>query len=190
MRGWTMHILTGMLLAGILGRKRGVSVLPRLRTGPVQTVHYLPGRVRFRVPSLVDDSSQAESLRDRLGTLEGVARVDVVPASGSVLIEYREKIVRPELLFAATVRLLGLEKEMARTPRPTVTREMRAVLDSLNRVVYDRTAGVLDFSSALLIVMAAIGVSKIAQQGTAAMPGGFTLVWWGAHQLLGHGGDE
>jgi hypothetical protein len=54
-------------------------------------------------------------------------------------------------------------------------------------VVYDRTSGVLDFSSALLILMAAVGLSKVIQQGAAAMPTGFTLVWWGAHQLLGHG---
>lgn len=187
MRGYAMHILTGMLLAGLLGRKRGVSILPMLRTGPVQTAHSLPGRVRFRVPSLVDTPSQAGSLQDRLATLDGVARVDVTAASGSVLIEYREKVVRPELLFAATVRLLGLDKELERTPRPIVVRELRTVFDSLNRVVYDRTAGVLDFSSALLILMAAVGVGKIMGQGTAAMPGGFTLVWWGAHQLLGHG---
>ncbi len=182
-----MHILTGMLLAGLLGRKRGASILPMLRTGPVQTAHSLPGRVRFLVPSLVDDPAQAANLRDRLGALEGVTRVDVTPHSGSVLIQYREKIIQPELLFAATVRLLGLEKEMERTPRPVVTRELRTVLDSLNRVVYDRTAGILDFSSALLILMAAVGVNKIVQQGAAAMPGGVTLVWWGVHQLLGRG---
>lgn len=72
-------------------------------------------------------------------------------------------------------------------PRPIVVRQLRAVFDSFNRVVYDRTCGVLDFSSALLILMAAVGVTKVMQQGAAAMPGGFTLIWWGVHQLLGHG---
>ena len=184
-----MHILTGMLIAGLLGRKRGMSILPMLRTGPVQTVHLLPGRVRFRVPSLIDGPSQAESLRARLGSLDGVEHVEVTPASGSLLIRYQENLVRPELLFAATVRLLGVEKEMERTPRPVVVQELRAVFDSLNRVVYDRTRGILDFSSALLILMAAVGVSKIMRDGAAAMPPGFALLWWGAHQLLGHGGE-
>jgi hypothetical protein len=95
--------------------------------------------------------------------------------------------VRPELLFAAIVRLLDLEKELEQTPRPIVVRELRAVVDSLNRAVYERTSGILDFSSALLILMAAVGVSKIMAQGSVAMPAGFTLVWWGLHQLLGHG---
>ena len=188
-KGDPMHIITGMLVAGFLGRKRKASILPMLRTGPVQTAHLLPGRVRFRVPSLVDAPTQAEELRSRLSALDGVENVEVSASSGSLLIEYREKLVRPELLFAATVRLLGLEKEMEHTPRPVVVKELRAMFDSLNRVVYDRTHGLLDFSSALLILMAAVGISKVVKQGSAAFPPGFSLVWWGAHQLLGHGSE-
>ncbi len=184
-----MHILTGILLAGLLGRKNRPSVLPMLRTGPVQTDHLLPGRVRFRVPSLIDAAEQAENLAERLRTLEGVRQAQANPATGSVLIEYRPSVVEPELLFAATVRLLGLEKELERTPCPTLVRELRAVLDSLNRVVYDRTSGMLDFSSAALLLLAALGVRKMTQEGAKALPAGFTLVWWGLHQLLGHGGN-
>jgi hypothetical protein len=184
-----MHILTGMLLAAIFRKGRGASILPMLRTGPVQTLHLLPGRVRFRVPSLVDCSSRANDLGDRLRSLEGVERVEVNAVTGSLLIRYRQQAVRPELLFAAIVRLLGLEKELEQPPRPAVTRELRALLDSLNRVVYDRTSGLLDFSSALLILMAAVGIGKVMRQGGAAMPAGFTLIWWGVHQLLGHGAE-
>ncbi len=183
-----MHIITGMLIAGLLGRKNRPSVLPMLRTGPVQTDHLLPGRVRFRVPSLVGAAEQAENLAERLRTLEGVRSAQANPATGSVLVEYRQSVVEPELLFAATVRLLGLEKELERTPCPALVRELRAVLDSLNRVVYDRTSGMLDFSSALLLILAAVGVRKMTQEGAKQLPAGFTLVWWGLHQLLGHGG--
>lgn len=184
-----MHLVTGMLLATLFGRNRKRSLLPMLRTGPVQTVHLLPGRVRFHVPSLVDHSADGQTLQERLKQLEGVRAVDVNPVTGSVLIRYREELVRPELLFAATVRLLGLDKELEQTPLPLVTRELRAILDSLNRVVYDRTAGIVDFSSALLILLVALGIHKMVQHGAAAMPAGFTLIWWGAHKLLA-GGEE
>ncbi len=185
-----MHIITGILLAGLLGRKRRPSVLPMLRSGPVQTDHLLPGRVRFRVPSLVGAPERAEGLAERLRTLEGVRQVRVAPTTGSVLIEYGDAVVQPELLFAATVRLLGLEKELERTARPALVRELRTVLDSLNRVVYDRTSGVLDFSSGLLLLLALVGLRKTMQEGARALPAGFTLVWWGLHQLLGHGSHE
>ncbi len=185
-----MHIVTGMLIAGLLRQKGRGSLVPLLRTGPVRTTHWLRGRVRFYVPSLVGATDQAEVLQSRLSQLDGVEQVGVNATSGSVLIGYREKIVQPELLFAATVRLLGLDKELERPPRPTVVRELRSMVGSLNRIVYDRTGGLLDFTSAVLILLAAMGVNKLIRQGGAAMPAGFTLLWWGAHQILGAGAEE
>ena len=184
-----MHIITGMLIAGILGHKRKASLLPMLRMGPVQTAHLLPGRVRFHIPLLVDAPAQAEDLCSQLRSLDGVEDAQATPSSGSVLIRYREELVRAELLFAAIVRLLGLEKELERTPQPVVTRELRSAFGSLNRVVYDRTGGLLDFTSALLILMAAFGVSKIMREGSASIPPGFALLWWGVHQLFGQQGE-
>lgn len=179
-----MHILTGMLIAGLLGKRRAPSLLPMLRTGPVQTAHAVPGRIRFRVPSLVNDASRADFLQEKLSTLGGVQEIAVTHETGSVLIRYQEDQVRPELLFAATVRLLGLEGELEKTPRPAIIRELRSLLDSLNRVVYDRTGGLLDFTSAMSIVLAAVGIQKLAASGSKAMPAGFTLLWWALNRLL------
>ncbi len=184
-----MHILTGMLLAGLPRRGKRSSLLPMLRSGPVQTAHWMPGRVRFRVPSLPEQPSQVDLVRDTLPTLDGVESVEVNAATGSVLVGYREGQVEPELLFAALVRLLGLEEELGQTPRPGIVKELRSFVDSLNRVVYDRTGGLLDFTSALMILLAAIGITKLLREGKAAVPAGFTLLWWGMHQLLGHGGE-
>lgn len=184
-----MHILTGMLIAGLLKRGKRSSLLPMLRSGPVQTAHWMPGRVRFRVPSFTEQPSQADLVRDKLPTLDGVESVEVNTTTGSVLVCYRDGQVEPELLFAAVVRLLGLEKELDQAPRPGIVKELRSFVDSLNRVVYDRTGGLVDFTSALMILLAAIGLTKLLQEGKAAVPGGFTLLWWGTHQLLGHGGE-
>ena len=188
-----MHIVTGMLIAGLLGKRKKMSLLPMLRHGPVNTEHALPGRVRFGVPSLKGDDSKAGFLKEKLSTLDGVQSVDVTPVTGSVVICYREGVVRPELLYAAIVRLMGLEKDLEKTPQPKLVKELRSVLDSLNRVVYDRTGGIVDFTSSLLILLAAMGVKKMFAEGAKAMPAGFTLLWWGAHHLMsggGGGGEE
>jgi hypothetical protein len=103
-----------------------------------------------------------------------------------VLIVYREDEVRPELLFAAVVRLLNLDAELQRTPQPAVTRELREILGSVNRMVYDRTGGLVDLWSAGLILLAAIGIRKLWTQGMGAFPAGLTLVWWGLASLLGN----
>jgi copper chaperone CopZ len=176
-----MHIITGLLIAGLLGKNkfRSRSLMPMLRTGPVQTAHFVPGRLRLRVPSLAENGAGAAIVREKLPTIKGVKSVKLDLATGSVLIVYREDEVRPELLFAAVVRLMNLDAELKRTPQPVVTRELREILGSLNRMVYDRTGGLLDLWSAALILLAAIGFQKLLTQGLGAFPAGLTLVWWG-----------
>ena len=136
-----MHLVTGLLLAGLLGKKRRRrTLLPMLRTGPVQTAHWMPGRVRFRVPSLAEDTAGAALVRQKLPTLPGVQSVELRPATGSVLIAYRQEEVRPELLFAAVVRLLNLDAELRRMPQPIVTRELKEILGSANRRTWPAAA--------------------------------------------------
>jgi hypothetical protein len=186
-----MHIITGLILAGLARRTKNHSqpLVAAFRTGPVQTAHCLPGRVRFRVPSLVDNSDGPQRLTEKLPAIRGVKSVEVNHTTGSVLIAYREEEVTPELLFAAVVRLLGLDEDVKRPPLPAVTREFRAVTDSLNRAVYARTGGLLDLQSAVLILLAAVGIRKLATEGYGAMPAGLTLVWWAANSLLGRRQD-
>jgi hypothetical protein len=182
-----MHILTGFLLAGLLGKSKGRrrTLMPMLRTGPVQTAHWMPGRVRLRVPSLAENGAGAAILQEKLLNVQGVQSVKLDPATGSVLIVYREDQVRPELLFAAVVRLMGLDAELKRTPEPVVVGELREILGSMNRIVYDQTGGLVDLWSAGLILLAAIGVQRVWTQGMRAFPAGLTLVWWGLASLIG-----
>jgi len=184
-----MHIVTGMLIAGLLGKGKRPTLMPLLKNGPVRVAHVVPGRVRMSVPLLQEDRSQASPLQEKLASLAGVQAVSVNPVTGSVMIRFDEASVQPELLYAATVRLMGLERELEKTPRPAVVKELRLMLDSLNRVVYDRTGGLLDFTSALLIILAGVGVKKMLAEGAKAMPAGFTLLWWGAHHILSGGGS-
>ena len=89
-------------------------------------------------------------------------------------------------LISVTFRLLGLDGELKQTPQPSIVRELRSLMDSLNRIVYDRTGGLLDFTSAVSIVLAAVGIQKLATKGSKAMPAGFTLLWWALHRLIDH----
>jgi hypothetical protein len=80
--------------------------------------------------------------------------------------------------------LLGLEDDIARPPRSLLTRELREMLGAVNRLVYDRTGGVLDLWSTVMILMAALGVRKMWQSGLAqSLPSGFTLMWWALNSL-------
>ena len=127
------------------------------------------------MPSLAENAAGTAKLREKLPTIQGVQSVKLNPATGSVLIVYREDEVRPELLFAAVVRLMNLDAELKRMPQPVVTRELREILGSVNRMVYDRTGGLIDLWSAGLILLAAIGIQRLWTQGMRAFPAGLTL---------------
>ena len=51
-------------------------------------VHHVPGRVRFKVPGLRDDEMLMRALSEALGAYDGVDRVDVRPASNSLIVHY------------------------------------------------------------------------------------------------------
>jgi len=183
-----MHIITGLLLAGLAGMKKNGAAndsvqVPRFTTGPVQTAHVLPGRLRLRVPSLKDNETGRQVVVERMSRIEGVESVAVTAVSGSVVIRYLEGLVEPALLFAALVRLLELDEEMEAARDPILTRELRNLGDSVNRAVHEKTGGLIDLWSSLMILLAGVGVRNMARDPTRAFPAGFSLVWWGLSSL-------
>jgi hypothetical protein len=185
-----MHIITGLVVSTLLGmrkkRKEGTDEpeSPLLKAPSIiSVVHALPGRTRFRVPSLVGRDQTAAQLREALGRIEPVTRVEVNATSGSVLLEYGEG-VEPDMLAAALIRLLGLEQEFQKDVRPVAVNELRDFGRSCNRAVYEKTGGLLDARTLLFIALAVFGTRKIVKQGFAALPAGFTLLWWAGNGLL------
>jgi hypothetical protein len=51
-------------------------------------VHCVPGRIRFKIDGLRDNGALAESLSQALAAENGVLRVEVRPASGSVIVHH------------------------------------------------------------------------------------------------------
>jgi hypothetical protein len=180
-----MHIITGLVLAGLAGMKKNRKKVPMpgFTTGPVRTVHALPGRIRFRVPSLIDNRKGKEIIEGRFSGLAGITSVAVSEVTGSVLIYFTESEVRPELIFAAIVKLLGLEAEVENPPPPLVAKELKLLGESLNRAVYEKTGGMINLWTALMVALAALGVRRVITDGSRAWPAGFTLLWWAINAM-------
>jgi hypothetical protein len=51
-------------------------------------VHQVPGRIRFKIPGLRDDAALITELPRALRAYDGVERVDVRPASNSLIVHY------------------------------------------------------------------------------------------------------
>jgi hypothetical protein len=175
-----MHLITGMVLALLAGRKKTrTSFSPLLsKTGPLITRHLIAGRVRFYAPSLQGKKEKARMVEDRLGTIEGVKEISASPLTGSILIHFDESILQADLLAAGLIKLLDLEKELEKTPASATGRKIGDFLKDANRAVYDKTDGLTDLRTALALAMAIAGVYKIASERSNTLPAGVTLLWW------------
>ncbi len=180
-----MHLITGFLIASLFGKKKepGRSPLLSLRH-PIRTLHILPGRVRFEADVVKNDTKVEQFLMEQMPKVKGVSRVQVSTITGSVLVQFDGDEIQPELLYTVLIRLLGLEKELERTPQSVVRKEIRLMGDSLNRAVLERTGGIIDLWTAIPIVLGLVGIRKIMAQRALAFPTGFTMLWWAYHSLF------
>jgi copper chaperone CopZ len=153
----------------------GRSPLLRMRY-PIRTVHLLPGRVRFYAPVLVGRSEDGERVRGALRRIQGVISVDIDARSGTVLILFDNNRLEAEILFAALIRLLGLEKELNKTPKALLRKEGWIALQSLNRGVYDSTNGLIDLYSAAGILAGAAAVNHLVIRHLS-LPGMLMSTW-------------
>ena len=180
-----MHLITGFILAALAGRgKKDEKTLPGMTRGPLRVSHYLPGRMRLRAEILRKNDSAKDLVETKLQALEAVNDVSVSTVTGSVLVSYKEKELEPGLLFAVLVRVLGLEKEFEKPPKPVIAKELKEIATSLNRFVYDKTNGIVDLWTVLFLLIAGQGIRELYAGGKRAIPPGFTLLWWASHGLL------
>jgi copper chaperone CopZ len=156
-------------------------------SSPVRTVFTAPGRIRFRSDAIVGNTAARDTLVENLHKITGVTSVEVNVTSGSLLIRYEPAEVSPEILFAATLKLLDLEAEFLRGAQPYLAREARAMMGSLNRAVYEMTRGITDFRTFIAVALAVYGIYRVRTDAVRAVPSGFTLLWWAYLSLFGRG---
>lgn len=177
-----MHIVSGLILAALFkGSSTKRSPLLNL-CGVVETVHLLPGRVRFRVAALVGNRSGQQAVNEQIPKIEGVKSITINPISGSVLIYYQN--LDPELLVVALVRILHLEKELEHVSQPLLARELRELASSCNRIVYDMSHGIVDLWTTLPLLLGMVGAYKVVIDKQTRFPGGVTLLWWAYLHLI------
>ncbi|MBT3272765.1 MAG: hypothetical protein HN368_06400 [Spirochaetales bacterium] len=183
-----MHIITGLLISAFLGRKKDKddsvgTGFPGFRY-VLEIRHAIPGRMRLYAPVLKENNELGESLVRDLGKADGINSIDTSPITGTALISYNSQKVEAQIVFGAVVRLLGLEKDIEKTPESRVSKGIQSMSDSVNRALYEKSSGLVDLHTLLPVVLAGFGIYKITRPGGLNAPGGITLLWWAYMQLL------
>ncbi len=170
-----MHLITGLLLATLFHKRSPYQkpVLP-LPGGVIELAHFLPGRVRFRIPRLVESQKAPAFLKRKLAGIDGVESCEVNAMSGSVLIRYDQDQIDADILCLAAARLLGMDNELERPPKAIVGKEIINAGEAANRAVYKSSGGIIDLWTAIPLVLLGFGIRKLLAGNSA----GYTLLWW------------
>ena len=174
-----MHMVVGFLLASLLRRKKQMQTgLPSIR-GKLETVHALPGRLRFNSPLLEGLQRQThKKIGSELKKIDGIELVQINAQTGSLLIIYNPPIIQPFVVHGIVVKVLGLEGDLDKVPDGLLSRELNLIGKSLNQQIYQSSNGLMDLRSSLLLTIFMLALYRILVQGDRTLPGGINLLWW------------
>lgn len=154
--------------------------------GILEVQHYIKGRIRLKVNSLIQDDEKAKELVGKLASLNGIEDISVNTLIGSVLIKFSEEVVDPLTLIGAVLSILGLEEEVFDKKNGKLFSGMREVIESIDFAIYNKTKGILDLKSTIALLFIINGIRKIRQN--PIMPNGVNLLWWGFN-IISKGGN-
>ena len=154
--------------------------------GILEVQHYIKGRIRLKVNSLIQDDEKAKELVGKLASLNGIEDISVNTLIGSVLIKFSEEVVDPITLIGAVLSILGLEEEVFDKKNGKLFSGMREVIESIDFAIYNKTKGILDLKSTTALLFIINGIRKIRQN--PIMPNGVNLLWWGFN-IISKGGN-
>lgn len=154
--------------------------------GILEFQHYIKGRIRLKVNSLIQDDEKAKELVGKLASLNGIEDISVNTLIGSVLIKFSEEVVDPITLIGAVLSILGLEEEVFDKKNGKLFSGMREVIESIDFAIYNKTKGILDLKSTIALLFIINGIRKIRQN--PIMPNGVNLLWWGFN-IISKGGN-
>lgn len=154
--------------------------------GILEVQHYIKGRIRLKVNSLIQDDEKDKELVGKLASLNGIEDISVNTLIGSVLIKFSEEVVDPITLIGAVLSILGLEEEVFDKKNGKLFSGMREVIESIDFAIYNKTKGILDLKSTIALLFIINGIRKIRQN--PIMPNGVNLLWWGFN-IISKGGN-
>ncbi|MFQ7120413.1 MAG: HMA2 domain-containing protein, partial [Intestinibacter sp.] len=92
-------------------------------------------------------------------------------------IKYEEETIQPMLIIGIILKVLGLEDEAHSENKSLVTKESIDILDSLSHTIYEKTNGILDLKSSVMLLLGTYAVYDIKTR-PGVRPAGITCLWW------------
>ncbi|MGL5616424.1 MAG: HMA2 domain-containing protein [Sarcina sp.] len=178
--------LAGKII-GDLTSKKSVKInnnaknLPSFK-GVLEVKHSLTGRIRFFIPLLHNNEDVKSLLVGQLSRVPAIKTIEANIITGNLLLVFDEKEVEPTILIGVIIKLLGLEEKANKKPEAILTSEMKNMKEALNMAIYEKTNGILDGKS-LMVILSLFGGFKMLKANPTALPNGYTLLRWAEKEL-------
>ena len=133
--------------------------------------HMISGRLRIKIPSKKGNLSYLSSLKESLSRLQGIERVEVNPATGSVL--FIHNLNMGEITdYARNNGIFSLKK--SQHYRPNMHQKVSRSFGYFDRWIQSLTGGEMDMWGMSFVVLVFAGVYEISRGNFTAIP------WYGA----------
>ena len=169
-------LVSGFLLSSDEEKDQYKPKLPNFKD-ILEVKHSMPGRIRIQCKVLKDNPQGKQALLNTFSQIPGITDISVNPCIGTVLIKYKEETIQPMLIIGIILKVLGLAEEAHNENRSLITKESTDILDSLSHTIYEKTNGILDLKSSVMLLLGTYAIYDIKTR-PEVRPGGITCLWW------------
>jgi len=171
----------GLVLLSLKKNKKAGKFLPSFNN-VLEVKHHIKGRLRLKVHTLYYNDEAISHLDRNLKKLKEIKEVSLDKRSSSVIIKYNEDELDPVIIISVILKVLKLEEQIDSSTNSFLIEKLSSIKDSLNLTIHEKTNGLLNLESLLLIVFFTTGIYKLAKK-PRVFPGGVTLLWW-SYQII------
>lgn len=150
--------------------------------GIIEVKHSIEGRMRFYIPILKNNDQVKVVINSELSKINSIMNIEANTITGSLTINYDPKKIDPQLLLAIIIKLLHLEEEVLKKPIPRLGNEMKMVKDSVDMAIYNKSNGLLDGNSILVLTLLISAAYKY-YTGNGVKVGPTTCLMWALSYL-------
>ena len=143
----------------------------------LEVKHSIKGRIRIQCKVLKGNQHGEQALLNTFSQIPGIIDISVNPCIGTVIIKYNEETIQPMLIIGIILKVLGLEDEAHNENKSLITRESANIVESLSHTIYEKTSGVLDLKSSVMLLLCVYAVYDIKTR-PGLRPAGLTCLWW------------
>lgn len=169
-------LLSSLLMSSKEDKGEQKEKLPNFRN-ILEVKHSIPGRIRLQCNPIKENLELKDVLINTFSQIKGVNEISVNSLIGTILVRYDKNSMDAVLIIGIILKILGLDEEVENTNKSLVTKESKEILNSVSHAIYEKTNGILDLKSSVMVFILAYAIYDIKTR-PGLRPAGITCLWW------------